>query len=178
MGTIWEKSSRKRKICRYQRPAKCCRPTMTSDTTTRAPNRILVKQLTSKSNKPTWHEQQGQKWLHVNRNGDITEVIQITRAVPFCFFIQRFYWGVKNTLNIQLTLSVFPLPVMLLTYSKIKKTQILYARSPISKVKTKFLKTVADVEPSREKMREDWWSNFLTFGTQVGTLMPKFRFLF
>ena len=58
MGTMWEKSSRKRNIWRYQRPAKCWRATITSDTTTRAPNRILVKQFTSKSNKPTYHAPQ------------------------------------------------------------------------------------------------------------------------
>lgn len=54
MGTMLEKSSRKRKIWRYQRPAKCCRATMTRDTTTRATNRILVKQFTSRSIKPTY----------------------------------------------------------------------------------------------------------------------------
>lgn len=52
MGTMLEKSRRKRKIWRYQRPAKCCRATMTRDTTTRAPNRILVRQFTSRSNRP------------------------------------------------------------------------------------------------------------------------------
>lgn len=61
IGTMLEKSSRKRKIWRYQRPTKCCRATITSDTTTRAPNRILVKQFTSKSNRPTYHEQERQE---------------------------------------------------------------------------------------------------------------------
>lgn len=105
MGTIWEKSSRKRKICRYQRPAKCCRPTMTSDTTTRAPNRILVKQLTSKSNKPTYHEQQGQTLVHYHfcKHKCSSEVKQTFQAVPSCFsfkasFIQR--WA-KNPSNVK-----------------------------------------------------------------------------
>lgn len=60
MGTMWEKRSKKRKIWRYQRPAKCWRATMTSDTTTSAPNKILVKQFTSRSNKPTWQEKKKQ----------------------------------------------------------------------------------------------------------------------
>ena len=60
MGTMLEKSSRKRKICRYQRPAKCCRATMTRDTTTSAPNRILVRQFTSRSNRPIWGADTGQ----------------------------------------------------------------------------------------------------------------------
>lgn len=47
-----ENRSRKRMICRYQRPAKCCKATMTSDTTTSAPNRIFVRQFTSRSNRP------------------------------------------------------------------------------------------------------------------------------
>lgn len=60
MGTMWEKRSRKRKIWRYQRPAKCWRATMTRDTTTRAPNRIFVRQFTSRSNKPTCEERHPQ----------------------------------------------------------------------------------------------------------------------
>lgn len=60
MGTMLEKRSRKRKIWRYQRPAKCWRATMTRDTTTSAPKRILVKQFTSRSNKPTCQERQKQ----------------------------------------------------------------------------------------------------------------------
>lgn len=43
-------------ICKYQRPAKCCRATITSDTTTSAPNRILVRQFTSRSNRPIWSQ--------------------------------------------------------------------------------------------------------------------------
>lgn len=46
-------------ICRYQRPAKCCRATMTSDTTTSAPNRILVRQFTSRSKRPIWGRSTG-----------------------------------------------------------------------------------------------------------------------
>lgn len=52
MGMMFENSSRNLMICRYQRPAKCWRATMTRDTTTRAPNRILVRQFTSKSKRP------------------------------------------------------------------------------------------------------------------------------
>lgn len=52
MGMMLENKRRKRMICRYQRPAKCCRATMTSDTTTRAPKRIFVRQFTSRSNRP------------------------------------------------------------------------------------------------------------------------------
>lgn len=58
MGTMLENSSKKRKIWRYQSPAKCCRATMTSDNTTRATNKILVRQFTSRSNKPTCQEQE------------------------------------------------------------------------------------------------------------------------
>lgn len=54
MGMMLENKRRKRMICRYQRPAKCWRATMTSDTTTRAPKRIFVRQFTSRSNRPIW----------------------------------------------------------------------------------------------------------------------------
>lgn len=54
MGMMLENRRRKRMICRYQRPAKCWRATMTSDTTTRAPKRIFVRQFTSRSNRPIW----------------------------------------------------------------------------------------------------------------------------
>lgn len=59
MGMMLENRSRKRMICRYQRPAKCCRATMTSDTTTSAPNRILVRQFTSRSKRPIWGQSTG-----------------------------------------------------------------------------------------------------------------------
>lgn len=59
MGMMLENKRRKRMICRYQRPAKCCRATMTSDTTTRAPKRILVRQFTSRSNRPIWGQDGG-----------------------------------------------------------------------------------------------------------------------
>lgn len=63
IGTMLEKSRRKRKIWRYQRPAKCCRATMTSDTTTRAPNRIFVRQFTSRSNRPIWNSTSHTEWV-------------------------------------------------------------------------------------------------------------------
>lgn len=80
MGTMLEKSNRKRKIWRYQRPAKCWRATITSDTTTRAPNRILVKQFTSKSNKPTYHETQVNMMTNVNRNVLCMYSMQISKS--------------------------------------------------------------------------------------------------
>lgn len=52
MGMMLENKRRKRMICRYQRPAKCWRATMTRDTTTKAPKRIFVRQFTSRSNRP------------------------------------------------------------------------------------------------------------------------------
>lgn len=61
MGMMLENKRRKRMICRYQRPAKCWRATMTSDTTTRAPKRIFVRQFTSRSNRPICGTAHGQK---------------------------------------------------------------------------------------------------------------------
>lgn len=58
MGMMLENKRRKRMICRYQRPAKCWRATITSDTTTRAPKRIFVRQFTSRSNRPIWGTKQ------------------------------------------------------------------------------------------------------------------------
>lgn len=67
-------------ICRYQRPAKCCRATMTIETTTKAPKRILVRQFTSRSNRPICGRS---KRLTVSRHGPQPAELALPRGLSF-----------------------------------------------------------------------------------------------